>query len=172
MWDIVFCWQWNTNVIDRFITETLRLCEELAKTARVCQKLHKYAHWVYKSFKSRQTGRSTEFPVSSGCCCIPFLSIALLSLFRFLAKEQNFLPIHMYLYTYVFHIHIYVHIRLHCCVYDYLQSVLEFDMTRESKKGQILLNNFLIFIPLRIYYRAKLILKMICNMWNDFGLNS
>lgn len=48
----LFCY-WNVRVV--------------AEDARVRQKLYKWARQGYKSFKPRQTGRSTGYPVSSGC---------------------------------------------------------------------------------------------------------
>lgn len=89
----------NINATDRFVSEVLRSRKVLAEAARVRQTLHKCAHEVYKSFKPRQTGRSTEYPVSSGCCYRTLVSSSFLRRFiflsRFLAKEQNFRPIHV-----------------------------------------------------------------------------
>lgn len=56
-----------------FRYRNVALTRVLDGAVRVCRELHKCAHRGYKSFKPKQTGWSTGYPVPSGCRCLCFL---------------------------------------------------------------------------------------------------
>jgi len=109
---------WNINVMSRFVTETLRSHQVLAEAARIRQKLHKCAHWVYKSFKPRQTGRNIRSLAAAAVPCFCFFCSFILSLLFFCKRTKFFFYTYMSL-TYLF----LIHIQLYRYVHNYLQSL-------------------------------------------------
>jgi len=120
---------WNINVINRFVTETLRSRQVLAEAARVRQKLHKCAHWVYKSFKPRQTGRNIRSLAAAAVPCFCFFC-SFISFSSFFRKRTKFT-----FYTYMYLSHICFLYTYNCTVmYTIIYRVSEFNMIRENKK--------------------------------------
>jgi len=120
----------NINVMNRFVTETLCSRQVLAEAARVCQKLHKCAHWVYKSFKPRQTGRNIR---SLATAAVPLLLCFFCSFisFSFVFSQKN--KIFFFIHICISHIFVIIHIQLYRYVHNYLQSLgIQYDK-REQK---------------------------------------
>lgn len=116
---------------ESFLYRNIALAQSIStrpKAARVCQKLYKCAHRGYKSFKPRQTGRSTGYPVPSDCrytSAFPFLSDSRfasfsLSLFLSFVSSTKKFPFYMHVSEAVYSYRI--------VSYGHLQDVSEFSM--------------------------------------------